>query len=89
MNIQAELMVWDSIQNDVQYVQRKLENIKKLIEEINKELTETQLLKHLEDYDEEYIRNTVELIYKRMKVYHKYILKIPSEDIFCPPEKPQ
>jgi hypothetical protein len=35
------------------------------------------------DYDEEYIQKTITLIYKKVRVFHKYIFNEPRCEVYC------
>lgn len=69
--------------NDVEFVDNKITNIINLLKEVKEEISKTKLSKHFDDYDGDYIRNTVDILLSRVKIYYRYIFKIPSEDVFC------
>ena len=82
--------------NIVQFSINRIEDCKNLLNEISDELivlsglliaepsNKNLISDHICEENEEYMRNTVDIIYRKIKVYHRFIFNTQSEDIYCP-----
>jgi hypothetical protein len=64
-------------------VDKQLDKIFNLLSKICHEIDENGFSKLGENYDEDYIYNTANILYHKVKVFHDYILNVPRNEIYC------